>query len=82
MSETIKLNYPIESEGNTVTEITLRRPKARDLKKMERGSGGDIAKSIEFIADLAELPPSAIEELDGEDFQSLSEVVARFLGKQ
>ncbi len=81
MSETIQLEYPIEAEGRTITAITLRRPKARDLKKMERSSGGDIAKSIEFVADLAELPPAAIEELDGADFQCLSGVVAGFLGK-
>lgn len=79
MSTTIKLTYPVEAEGRTIDEITIRRPKARDLRKMETAKGGEIAKSIDLIANLAELPPSAIEDLDASDFQALSEQVAGFL---
>lgn len=79
MSKSIKLNYPVQAEGRSIEEITLRRPKARDLRKMETAKGGDIAKSIDLIANLAELPPSAIEDLDASDFQSLSDKVAGFL---
>ncbi|WP_434361067.1 phage tail assembly protein [Parasalinivibrio latis] len=77
--ETITLGYPIEVEGEQITVITLRRPKARDLKHMETAKGGEIAKSIGLIANLAELPPSAIENLDASDFQKVSDVVASFL---
>lgn len=82
MSNTITLQFPIESEGQTLEEIPLRRPKARDLKKMETGKGGEIAKSIDLIANLAEIPSSAVEELDAADFQAVSEVVAGFLGQK
>ncbi|ASX25862.1 phage tail assembly protein [Candidatus Williamhamiltonella defendens] len=82
MSNTITLQFPIESEGRTLEEITLRRPKARDLKKMETGKGGEIAKSIDLIANLAEIPSSAVEDLDAADFQAVSEVVAGFLGQK
>ena len=79
MSKSIKLKYPVQAEGRRIEEITIRRPKARDLRKMETAKGGDIAKSIDLIANLAELPPSAIEDLDASDFQSLSNKVAGFL---
>ncbi len=79
MSETVALQYPLEVEGQTVSHITLRRPKARDLKHMETAKGGEIAKSIGLIANLAELPPAAIDDLDASDFQALSELVASFL---
>ncbi len=82
MSNAIKLQFPIESEGQTIETITLRRPKARDLKKMENGKGGEIAKSIDLIANLAEIPPSAVEDLDAADFQAISGVVAGFLDQQ
>jgi len=82
MSNAIKLQFPIESEGQTIETITLRRPKARDLKKMETGKGGEIAKSIDLIANLAEIPPSAVEDLDAADFQAISGVVAGFLDQQ
>lgn len=78
----IQLEYPVEAEGQTIDAITIRRPKARDLKRMEVAKGGEIAKSIDLIANLAELPPSAIEDLDAADFQAVSEVVAGFLGQK
>ncbi|USH01055.1 phage tail assembly protein [Grimontia kaedaensis] len=77
--ETITLDYPIDVEGERIDVITLRRPKARDLKHMETAKGGEIAKSIGLIANLAELPPSAIDDLDASDFQTVSDVVAGFL---
>ncbi|WP_175401943.1 phage tail assembly protein [Veronia pacifica] len=73
------LNYPIEVEGELLSQVSLRRPKARDLKHMETAKGGEIAKSMGLIAHLAELSPHAIEELDASDFQAISEVVAGFL---
>lgn len=77
--EVVTLAYPIEVEGELLSQVTLRRPKARDLKHMETAKGGEIAKSMGLIAHLAELPPHAIEELDASDFQAISEVVAGFL---
>ncbi|WP_163833294.1 phage tail assembly protein [Spartinivicinus ruber] len=77
---TVNLEYPIQCEGVTVDSITLRRPKARDLKIMETTKGGDISKSITLIAHLAEISPKAVEDLDAADFQKVSEVVASFLG--
>ncbi|MBU2713636.1 phage tail assembly protein [Zooshikella harenae] len=82
MKSKITLNYPVTTEGVEVDTIYLRRPRAKDLKKMEDSKGGDITKSIELIADLAELVPSAIEDLDAGDFQKVNEVVAGFLGQR
>ncbi|UAA38224.1 phage tail assembly protein [Paraneptunicella aestuarii] len=79
MSNSIQLKFPVQAEGRTIESIEIRRPKARDLRKMETAKGGDIAKSIDLIANLAELPPSAIEDLDAADFQELSTMVAGFL---
>lgn len=81
MSKKIKLTYPIQLEGNTVDAITIRRPQARDLKMMEKSKGGDITKSIELIASLADIPPTAVDDLDASDFQKVNEAVADFLGQ-
>ena len=81
MQKKIKLSFPVTSEGVEINTLALRRPKARDLKKMEKAGGGDITKSIDLIADLAEQSPATIEDLDAADFQKVSEVVAGFLAK-
>lgn len=78
--ETLTLQYPIQSEGTTLDTLTLRRPKARDLKLMETTKGGDIQKSVMLIANLAAISPKAVEDLDAADFQKVNEVVASFLG--
>ncbi|MCX4025100.1 phage tail assembly protein [Endozoicomonas sp. SM1973] len=79
MSELITLNYPIERNGEVINEVTLRRPKAKDLKNMEKRGGGEITQSIHMVADLTSLDIATVEELDGEDFQHLNEVVTGFL---
>lgn len=82
MSKTIQLEFPIQSEGTTLKEITIRALKARDLKIMEMSKGGEIAKTIDLIAHIAEIPTSSVEELYATDFLKVSEVVASFLGQK
>ena len=76
--ETIKLQYPISAEGNTVTEIKLRRPKVADLRKMGMRTKDEIGQSLALISDLAELPPEAIDDLDAADYKVVGEVIGRF----
>jgi len=79
MQETVTLKYPFEFEGETITEITIRRPKMRDMKKAQKHKD-DMEKSIHMIADLADLSPRLIEELDTEDFGQVSAIVGEFMG--
>ncbi|MCX4025038.1 phage tail assembly protein [Endozoicomonas sp. SM1973] len=79
MSELITLNYPIERNGEVINEVTLRRPKTKDMKNIEKRGGGEISQSIHMIADLSGLDIKTIEELDAADFQRLNDVVAGFL---
>ncbi len=78
-SETITLQYPFTFEGQEITEITIRRPKMRDMKKAQKHKD-DMEKSIHMIADLAEVSPKLVEELDTEDFGAVSAKVGEFMG--
>jgi uncharacterized protein (DUF885 family) len=78
-TETVTLEYPFEFNGETYTELTIRRPKLRDLKKSESVKG-NMAKGTMMLADLAEIDPKAIEEMDMEDFKTCSMVIADFMG--
>jgi hypothetical protein len=84
ITETITLNYPIEHSGVRITEVTLRRPKGRDIRRSEQlaltNKGGDYARTLSMIADLAELAPDAIDNMDASDIERISEVVKGFLG--
>lgn len=78
-TETIQLAYPFEYGGEQITELTIRRPKMRDMKKGQKYKD-DMEKSMRMIADLAEVEPGLIEELDTEDFGTVSKRVGEFMG--
>jgi hypothetical protein len=66
----------------TVTELKIRRPKAKDMRLLERvqnEGGGDIAASLALLAAINDLPETAIDELDAEDVLELSGVLLDFL---
>jgi hypothetical protein len=77
--ETIELQYPILVDGIELKTLRLRRPKVCDLRVMEREKT-DMTKTVVLIANLAELAPEQLEEMDASDFARVNEVVTGFLG--
>ncbi|OOF53988.1 phage tail protein [Rodentibacter genomosp. 2] len=72
----VALEFPIQDgEGKTITELTIRRPKVKDIRKM-RGST-DIEQSISLISIATGLVPEDVDELDIADFKRVSEVVEK-----
>ena len=79
MLTTVELQYPITIDEVEISEVNLRRPKVRDIKTMETKKD-DMAKSIFLISALGELTTKQVEELDGEDFQTLADEVGKMMG--
>lgn len=68
----IKLNYPIESNEGNVIELNMRRSKVKDrliVAKMKTAS--DEEKEIRLFANLCEVSPTIIEDLDESDYAKL-----------
>jgi len=76
---TVTLREPIEINGAKIGVLTLRRPKVRDLEAIDK-IAGETAKTVALIANLSELPPETIRELDAADFAAASKAVADMLG--
>lgn len=73
---TVKLDYPIkDGQGNEITELKIRRAKAKDIRKM-RGST-DTEQSISLLAMLTGLVPEDIDELDVADFVKAAKEVEK-----
>lgn len=73
---TIKLDYPIKNgQGVEVTELNIRRAKAKDIRKM-RGTT-DTEQSISLLATLTGLVPEDIDELDISDFAKAAKAVEK-----
>lgn len=79
------LKHPLELRNasgeviQTITELSLRRLKGRDLKALD-GAKGQGTMILALIAASAQLPPTTVDLLDGEDVTAAGEVVADFLG--
>ena len=77
--QNIKLNYPIESDGSNITDLNMRRSKVKDrliVAKMKNSS--DEEKEIRLFANLCEVTPNIIEELDESDYANLQKAYMDF----
>jgi len=83
-SARVGLTSPLKIGEKIVTEVTIRRPKVRDLRAMEkaRGPGStEMDQGIAMAAALCDIPLDAMDEMDAVDFASISEVLSGFLPK-
>ena len=78
--ETIKLDFPINCNGYTISEINIRRPKVADIKL----AGGDISNPDNFmklIRNLAEIDLEVIDEMDFSDWIKVQKKFNAFFPK-
>ncbi len=79
MSEIIQLKFPVEYNGEEIRELELRRPKIRDQLTATKRKGSDEEKEIKLLADLCDVAPEVIEELDLADYAQLGKAYEGFL---
>ena len=77
--QTIKLQYPIKVDGADVTALNMRRPKVADMLLADKLSGSDGDKEVRMFANLCEVTPETIEQLDLADYTKLQETYRAFL---
>lgn len=86
MSHTLTLKEPItttfkSSDGaqrqETITELTLRKPKAKDLLSLDTVTG-DVSKTLALISALSGHPMLVIHELSTDDLTAAGEIIAGF----
>ncbi len=81
--ETIKLKYPVEITGESFDKLTMRRSKIKDrlaVAKMKNSS--DEEKEIRLFANLCEVEPKVIEELDESDYSNLQKIYLGFFSSE
>ena len=78
MSRTVTLKHPFTHQGAEHSALTLRRPKVRDEKDARRAEKEPGAQEVRLFANLCEVPPGAIEEMDLVDYRALQEAFQGF----
>ena len=76
---TVKLRHPVTHGGTETSELTMRRAKARDSRDAQRGGGTHAEIEIRLFANLCEVAPEVIEDLDMADYTALQRVYEGFL---
>lgn len=75
----VTLRHPKTVEGETYRELTMRRALARDSRDAQRGGGTVAEIEMRLFANLCEVAPTVIEQLDLGDYQRLQEQFQDFL---
>ncbi len=81
--ENISLKYPVEVTGQSYDKLSMRRSKIKDrllVAKMKNVS--DEEKEIRLFANLCEVEPKVIEELDEADYSNLQKVYLGFFNSE
>jgi hypothetical protein len=78
--EKITLDYPVTMNGEEVKELTIRRPRVRDVQVVESMKKDEFEKTVALIANLSQRTADEIRDLDMSDFRKISDVVNGFLG--
>ena len=76
----LELEHPVRVDGAEHRHLEMRRPKVRDERDARRAGADDAAREIALFANLCEVPPSVIEELDMADYRRLQGVYTGFAG--
>lgn len=66
-------------DGVEVSEITLRKPKVKDLVVTGKNNLSDVERTIQLIANLAEIPVESVEAIDLQDFMKINNWLQNFL---
>lgn len=78
---TLTLKWPVQFGKTLVETITMRRPRAEDLRRLKTVDPAQMAPydTVELLGALVEGQPRAfIDKLDLEDFARMGKVLARF----
>lgn len=74
----IELDYPITVDGVEVSSLAMRRPTVADQLAFEDGKGSEAGRTVNMMANLCDVPPASIKQLDVVDFAQLAEVLKGF----
>lgn len=76
----IKLQFPVKIDGAEHTELTMRRSKVKDRLAVAAMKCSDEEKEIRLFANLCEVSPEFIQELDEVDYAAVQKVYMGFFG--
>ncbi|MDZ4377991.1 MAG: phage tail assembly protein [Xanthomonadaceae bacterium] len=75
----LDLQFPVQSDGVRISSLSMRRPKVRDMLLAEKQGANPAEREVRMIANLCEVAPVVIEDLDFADYSAAQRVLQGFL---
>lgn len=72
---------PVTIEGRTITELTFRRIKGKDLRRTAE-IDSDFDKMAFLLAELSGNPPELVDEMDAADIEGAGKILEGFMGRK
>lgn len=76
-----KLIVPLDTDEGEIKTVTIRRPRVKDLRRLEaemKEVEDDLTEGVVTLAVLTGLTRDQVEEMDVEDFTVLTELAVSF----
>ncbi|SNT28989.1 Phage tail assembly chaperone protein, E, or 41 or 14 [Noviherbaspirillum humi] len=79
--KTYTLSFPVNApDGGTITELTLRRLKAKEMKAVDLSpADGKVGGILKYVAIMSNVPLAVMDELDAADALQIVGEAADFL---
>jgi hypothetical protein len=74
----IDLDFPITISGVEVSHLVMRRPKVRDMMAAQKAGGSEAEMGVALVANLCEITPDDVLELDSSDWDKCEAQVQAF----
>jgi hypothetical protein len=81
----VTLKYPVKADGTELRVLQMRRPKVRDqlhAEKQGTATATSAEREIRLFANLCEVAPETLEDLDLADYRQLQETFQGFLSTE
>jgi hypothetical protein len=78
-SVTITLSRPLEVNGATLRELTLREPTLDDQVASNEARGSDVVKEITLFANLCTVTPADLRRLKLRDYMRIQAAFGNFI---
>lgn len=64
---TVTLYYPLKSGTEEITTLTIKRPQAKHIRRMQEAKGEQLSRTLTMLAELSGRTLAELDKLDGAD---------------
>lgn len=79
LSIDFKLSQPFQHGGMEISSVRIRRPKVADMITVQKRAESESEREMILLSVLADLPMSAVEEIDMKDYLELQRQIVEFM---